>query len=149
MPVDHAINHILLDGNFELPVGGLFDPQFKGMTAERIYDQLVADQPEQPTPCPWGDVRDCLGDDGEKLSQSQASQVEATIDQKVMLAAASAKGMGKLPAAIAELVEQMRRSKVDWRDVFNRFIGGDQPDDHVPQTQQKGLVYAGHIHTQH
>lgn len=144
---DHAINHILLDGNFELPEGGLFDPHFKGMTAERIYDQLVADQPEQPTPCPWGDVRDCLGDDGEKLSQSQASQVEATIDQRVMLAAASAKGMGKLPAAIAELVEQMRRSKVDWRDVFNRFIGGDQPDDYTFRKPNKKVWYTQGIYT--
>ena len=138
---DHAINHILLDGSFELPEGGLFDPQFKGMTAERIYDQLVAEQPEQPTPCPWGEVTDCLGDDGEKLSKSQASQVEATIDQRVMLAAASAKGMGKLPAAIAELVEQMRRSKVDWRDVFNRFIGGDQPDDYTWRRPQKNAWF--------
>ena len=144
---DHAINHILLDGNFELPEGGLFDPQFKGMTAERIYDQLAAEQPEQPTPCPWGDVRDCLGDDGEKLSKSQASQVEATIDQRVMLAAASAKGMGKLPAAIAELVEQMRRSKVDWRDVFNRFIGGDQPDDYTFRKPNKKVWYTQGIYT--
>ena len=144
---DHAINHILLDGSFELPEGGLFDPQFKGMTAERIYDQLVAEQPEQPTPCPWGEVTDCLGDDGEKLSKSQASQVEATIDQRVMLAAAGAKGMGKLPAAIAELVEQMRRSKVDWRDVFNRFIGGDQPDDYTFRKPNKKVWYTQGIYT--
>ena len=117
------------------------------MTAERIYDQLAAEQPEQPTPCPWGDVRDCLGDDGEKLSKSQASQVEATIDQRVMLAAASAKGMGKLPAAIAELVEQMRRSKVDWRDVFNRFIGGDQPDDYTFRKPNKKVWYTQGIYT--
>ena len=64
-----------------------------------------------------------------------------------MLAAASAKGMGKLPAAIAELVEQMRRSKVDWRDVFNRFIGGDQPDDYTFRKPNKKVWYTQGIYT--
>ena len=129
---DYAINHILLDGGFELPDGALIDEQYKGMGAERIYDQLSSEPDKQgQTACSWGGVADATDDKGEALSPSQAKQLEAGIDQKVMLAAAGAKSVGKLPSAIAELVEQMRRSKVDWRDVFCRFIGGDQPDDYT------------------
>jgi len=145
---DHAINHILLDGGFELPEGGLFDPQYKGMTAERIYDQLGSDPDQQgQQQCPWGGVNDATGDDGKELSPSEASQLEASIDQKVMLAAAGAKSVGKLPSAIQELVDEMRRSKVDWRDVFNRFIGGDQPDDYTFRKPNKKVWYTQGIYT--
>lgn len=145
---DHAINHILLDGGFELPDGGLFDPQFKGMGAERIYDQLGSDPDQQDQPaCGWGGVVDATADDGSDLSPSEAKQLEASIDQRVMLAAAGAKSVGKLPSAIQELVDEMRRSKVDWRDVFNRFIGGDQPDDYTFRKPNKKVWYTQGIYT--
>ena len=138
---DHAINHILLDGGFELPDGGLHDDQYKGMSAERIYDQLGSDPDQQSQLCSWGGVIDATDENGDALSPSQAKQLEAGIDQKVMLAATGAKSVGKLPSAIAELVEQMRRSKVDWRDVFCRFIGGDQPDDYTFRKPNKQVWY--------
>lgn len=139
---DHAINHILLDGGFELPDGGLHDDQYKGMSAERIYDQLQAsDDADVGQPCSWGGVVDATDENGDALSPSQAKQLEAGVDQKVMLAATGAKSVGKLPSAIAELVEQMRRSKVDWRDVFCRFIGGDQPDDYTFRKPNKQVWY--------
>lgn len=144
---DHAINHILIDGNFALPEGGLWDDQYKGMTAERIYDQLGSDPDKKDQqPCGWGAVNDAKGDDGNDLSPSEAKQLEASIDQKVMLAAAGAKSVGKLPAAIQELVNEMRRSKVDWRDVFNRFIGGDQPDDYTFRKPNKKAWYTQGIY---
>lgn len=142
---DHAINHILLDGDFKLPEGGLWDDQYKGMSAERIYDQLPTDD-DGGEGCPWGGVMDAANDEGDALSPSEAKQMEATIDQRVMLAASAGEGAGKLPAAIKELVEQMRRSKVDWRDVFNRFIGGDQPDDYTFRRCNRKVYYTQGIY---
>jgi predicted metal-dependent peptidase len=138
---DHAINHILLDSGFELPEGGLWDDQYKGMTAEKIYSQLPDDAGDNEDGCPWGEVTDATNGDGDALSTSEAKQMEASIDQKVMLAASAGEAIGKLPAAIKELVEEMRRSKVDWRDVFARFIGGDQPDDYTWRRPQKRMWY--------
>ena len=37
---DYAINLILQDAGFQLPHGPLIDPQYRGMTAEQIYDAL-------------------------------------------------------------------------------------------------------------
>jgi len=37
---DHAINPILTESGFTLPGGMLNDPEFRGMTAEQIYDAL-------------------------------------------------------------------------------------------------------------
>lgn len=89
---------------------------------------------------------DAANDEGDALSPSEIKQMEATIDQRVMLAASAGEGAGKLPAAIKELVEQMRRSKVDWRDVFNRFIGGDQPDDYTFRRCNRKVYYTQGIY---
>lgn len=37
---DHAINLMLIDTGFQLPEGGCYDPRFKGLGAERIYEIL-------------------------------------------------------------------------------------------------------------
>jgi predicted metal-dependent peptidase len=37
---DYAVNLILRDAGFTLPAGTLFDPKYRGMSAERIYDAL-------------------------------------------------------------------------------------------------------------
>ena len=76
---------------------------------------------------------------GNLLQGADLDQHNANIDQRVFQAAQVAKAAGKLPSSLEELVEQMRQSKVDWRDVLNRFIGGDQPDDYTwrkPQRRQ-------------
>ena len=43
---DYAINILLIDGGFELPPGGLIDKQYRGLSAEAIYDLLPEPDPE-------------------------------------------------------------------------------------------------------
>ena len=62
------------------------------------------------------------------------------------MAANAAKAAGKLPAAIEGIVNKMRRSKVDWRDVFHRFVGGDQPDDYTFQRCNRKVYYTQGIY---
>lgn len=49
---DHAINLMLIDQGFKcpksVPGGWLADPKFKGMSADRIYDELRREQQSQP-----------------------------------------------------------------------------------------------------
>ena len=55
---DHQINLPLIDEDgFDMPEGGLADPRFSGMSAERIYSIQQSEQPEQPDdgdPCDDG-----------------------------------------------------------------------------------------------
>ena len=81
------------------------------------------------------------GEDGSEMSEAETQQVEAEMDIKVIMAADAAKSRGNLPAAIDQLVQVMRRSQVDWRDVLHRFIGGDQPDDYTWRRPQKNAWF--------
>lgn len=138
---DFAINAILLDSGFTLPEGGLYDPKYEGLGAEAIYDRLPTDAEEQfGSASQMGEVTDV-----EDLSDAEVAQLEADIDSKVMMAAAGAKSVGKLPVSIEQLVQRMKDSQVDWRDVLRRFIGGDQPDDYTMRKPNRKLYHTSRI----
>ena len=145
---DIAINDILIDAGFQLPPDGLFHTtkdawnKFKDWMAEKIYSHMPDDDMPDDSETPdWGGVIQTAGDDGQPLSEAEAKQIEAEMDIKVMMAADAAKAQGKLPAKIDQLVQVMRRCQIDWRDVLNRFIGGDQPDDYTWRRPQKNAWF--------
>ena len=138
---DFAINQILVDADFKLPEGALIDPQYKGLTAEAIYDRLPEDAKEQYGNAVIGEVKDAKKDDGSDMSEAEVKQMEADIDATIMMAATGAKTVGKLPAFAKDLIKEMQRSQVDWRDVMRRFIGGDQPDDYSFRKPQKKMYH--------
>lgn len=141
---DFAINQILVDSEdseFTLPEGALIDPQYKDLAAEAIYDRLPQDAKEKYGNAVIGEVKDAKKDDGNDMSQAEVKQMEADIDAKIMMAATGAKTVGKLPASIKALIDEMERSQVDWRDVMRRFIGGDQPDDYSFRKPQKKMYH--------
>ena len=143
---DIAINDILIDSGFSIPEQGLFSTskpewnKFKGWAAEKIYADLPDDDVPEDGPA-WGEVIPMQGEDGGEMSEAEAQQAEADIDIKVIMAADAAKSCGKLPSSIDEIVQVMRRPQVDWRDVLNRFIGGDQPDDYTWRRPQKNAWF--------
>ena len=141
--MDYVINAYLVEDGMEMPKGGLYDPQYSGMTWLQVYrllNRLESDK--KPPKQPWGgDVGEMTGKDGGEPSKSEIEQAKAENDQRVMLAASNAKSVGKLSGKLEELINKMRRSEVDWRDVFNRFIGGDQPDDYTFRRCNKKVYY--------
>ena len=138
---DFAINQILIDAGFKLPEGALIDPQYKGLTAEAIYDRLPEDAKEKHGNAVIGEVKDAKKDDGSDMSQAEVKQMEADIDAKIMMAATGAKAVGKMPAFVKDLIEEMERSQVDWRNVMRRFVGGDQPDDYSFRRLHKKMYH--------
>ena len=130
---DHAINLILEEADIgHMPAGGLLDPQYKGMSAERIYDLLRQEQEQSgtsPTPCPWGEATEPTNDDGSPLSAEQVEAMEADISQRIIAAADRVREAGgDLPDAMNEHIKELMKPKVDWCDVLRRFAGGEQPD---------------------
>ena len=147
---DIPINDILVASGFSIPKNGLFSTtkdawnRFKGWAAEKIYADLPDDdQDDGPS---WGEVIPMTGEDGGEMSEAEAQQAEADIDIKVIMAADAAKSCGKLPSSIDEIVQVMRRPQVDWRDVLNRFIGGDQPDDYTWRRPQKNAWFNQNVY---
>jgi len=119
---DYVINNIVHEMDHVLPEGGMFDASFKGMNAEKVYDLIMQDAKQIPMP-QWGTFSEPDGSEADK------KQVEAVINQKIMVAAAAARARGSLPAEVDSMIKQMQRAEVDLYDVLKRSIGGDQPED--------------------
>lgn len=117
---DYVINNIVLNEGFELPEDGLFDKQYDGMMAEKVYD-LIPDPPKMPE---WGIILD-------QLSEEEKAEMEMEIDHQVTNAANAAKSIGKLPAFVEGMLQDMKDAQVDYRDKMRRFFAGEQPDDYT------------------
>jgi predicted metal-dependent peptidase len=148
---DYAINPIIIQSGLVLPEGALIDAKFKGMSAEKIYDLLKQDQGDdgnggggQPQPQEWGNVEDQGGD----MSEDQIKSEEATINAQVVMAVNSMKTeAGKLPANIKEIIDEMKRSQIDWKDVLRRFVGGDQPEGYSYRRPNRRQWYLNEVVT--
>jgi predicted metal-dependent peptidase len=116
---DYVINQHVLKMDLPLPDGGLINPIFGGMNAEKVYEQLL-DNAVEVMP-QWGTFT--------APTSGDMKQVEASIDQKIAVAAAAARSRGHLPDEVKSLIDRMERANVDLYDVLKRSIGGDQPED--------------------
>ena len=114
---DYAINPIVLEARFILPPGALIDDQYKGMTAEQIYD-LLPDTPTQP-------AENHFVFTDKPLTDKDAREIKV----QVAAAANTAKNAGELPGALKNLIEENARTVIDWKAALADFmevnLGGD------------------------
>lgn len=148
---DYAINPILEDAGLELPDGVLNDPQFRGMSAEQIYDALErlwddvqrgGKPPGEPT-CQQtsagnddtgrgnshkevpgnGNAESDISDKvGAVWDAPDPAQQEAEWQVAVKQAMQVAHMMGRLPGDLAIAVEEASKPRVDWRTLLRRFV---------------------------
>ena len=141
---DYAINPIIINSGLTLPDGALIDQKFFGMSAEKIYDHLMQNAQDKPEPQEWGNVEDM----GEGMSSDQIKAEEATINAQVVMAVNSMKKeAGKLPSNIEEIINEMKRSQIDWTDVLRKFIGGDQPEGYSYRRPNRRQWYLNEVIT--
>lgn len=170
---DYAINPIVQDAGFYLPLGVLLDPAFKGLPAEMIYDRIHKPKDpsdsQQPQPNQGGQGQssdespkqpgnpgegDGEGDpqDGDSQDEGQSADKPGQGSQKgksnkphwgevrdapegtnakqlaqewklaTEQAAVAAKARGKLPGSLEELVEDIKKPLIDWREVLWQFV---------------------------
>ncbi len=107
------------------------DPSDRGKPAEEMYsyvEQKPADgngnQDGEGDAPGWGDVVQPAGDEAE------LSEKEARAKMMVSQAAAFAQQQGKLPAALARLVDASLNPKADWREILRQFITARAQDDY-------------------
>ena len=140
---DFAVNPIIRD-KFSLPADHLFNADWAALSAEEIYNKLPREQKsskgqgegkdkaqgqgQDPGGC--GAVEDLKGDDGAAASPADKSQAENEWKVATVQAAQQAKSVGKLPAGIDRLIEEIVNPKVDWREVLKRFIDTSAKNDY-------------------
>lgn len=118
---DYAINPIVKDSGFKLPHPHLDNPDFHGMTAEKIYDKLP-DEPDDPN---------SIGEDIQDPQGSKAEQQQQQEDMKIAVAQASHIAGEHVPDAIKQEVKDMLTDKVDWKTKLRDFMTDSLEGDDV------------------
>ena len=126
--MDYVINNILHEDGFKLPEGGIFDKdgKFRGMTWKEVY-HLIKDDPEHQEMAKDLTLEDVLKNSG--LSEEEQMKVR----QKVVAAAeaAKARGIGKLPGGLEDLIDEIRSSKIDWKEYLLETFQSRFPEDYT------------------
>ena len=141
---DYAVNQILVDeriGEKITEVKICYDPKYRGMAWEEIYDELYEKAEKISMPDLLKQLGDLLdehinedgsgpGKEGDKegkgkgmpgMTKEEAQQIRDEI-KEAMIQSAAAAGAGKTPAGIQRLIKDMTEPKINWRDLVRQEI---------------------------
>lgn len=136
------------EGNTSQRVG-LYDKRYEGWTSEAVYDDLQRRKVKKQLTL---DVHIEMGKDAQNSEGKKGNQgIPIEIDEEALkgireelktkvLQAAQA-GQGKLPAAIARLVDSLVEAKINWRDYIQQSIQSQLTSDyswHRPNRRHMG-----------
>jgi len=141
---DHAVNIILSDcKDLELPPESPCDMQYKGMTAEVIYNKLEDNDDDGDGdgegPPNFSGINDAptggTGKDDPSKGQGKTttqSDKELDDDWKISTAQAAkaAKMQGNLPGGIEDIMMDILAPKVQWKEILRRFLTQSDKSDY-------------------
>lgn len=129
---DHAINLMLKEYGYHFDISHLADEQFKGMSADAIYEVLPKDGPSD---LPFGkDIVSSGGNDpGDPSNQPLTPQQLQDVLGKVVRAATVSKMSGdppgSLPGELETKIEKLLNPTLPWNILLRRFfneLGGQE-----------------------
>jgi predicted metal-dependent peptidase len=166
---DYAVNQILVDERVGQKIDEVqicYDPKYRGMAWEEIYDELY----EQAEKISMEDLLEQLGDvldehmevegdsspgqegkDGDKegkgkpkISKEDAKKIKDEIKES-MIQAAQAAGAGKVPGQIQRMIKDLTEPKMDWREVLQMNIQSIVRNDYSFQRVNRKSQHSGAI----
>ena len=162
---DYAVNQILVDeriGEKITEVKICYDPKYRGLAWEEIYDDLWAKAEKIPMDQLLKELGDLLdehikegdsdgsGDqDGKKgnrpsISKEDAQKIKDEIKQ-AMIQSAAAAGAGKTPAGIQRLIKDMTEPKMNWRELVRQEIQSIVRNDYSFQRPNRKSWHSGAV----
>jgi predicted metal-dependent peptidase len=163
---DYAVNQILVDeriGEKITEVQICYDPKYRGLAWEEIYDQLwekAEKIPMEQLLAQLGDLLDehikeeeGVGSEGDKtkdgkgkpsLSKEEAEALRQEI-KEAMIQSAAAAGAGKTPAGIMRMIKSMTEPKIDWRQLVQQEIQSIVRNDYSFQRVNRKSMHSGAI----
>jgi len=126
-------------------VQACFDPKYKGMFAEEVYELLLKDPDSN---FPEFDVHLEPGDGkGEPMTEEQRRVLGDEIRAAVMQASKAA-GAGNTPAGVKRMLKDLVNPQMDWREILNMKIQSMIKNDFTWQrcsrkTQAYGIYLPG------
>ena len=140
---DYAVNQILIDeriGDKITEVKICYDPKYRGMAWEEIYDELWEKAEKIPMDQLLKQLGEMLdehinesegpGSEGDKtkdgkskpsLTKEEAEKLRQEI-KEAMIQSAAAAGAGKVPLGIQRMIKDLTEPKMNWREVLQMNI---------------------------
>jgi predicted metal-dependent peptidase len=162
---DYAVNQILVDeriGEKITEVKICYDPKYRGLAWEEIYDILF----EQAEKIPMDQLLKQLGDlldehikegDGQGgegdqegkgnrpgMTKAEAQAIKDEI-KEAMVQSAAAAGAGKVPAGIQRLIKDITEPKINWRDLVRQEIQSIVRNDYSFTRPNRKSMHSGAI----
>lgn len=141
---DYAINLIVIDSGMKLPEGGLISEDYRGLSAEKIYDLLVKEQEKRDVDGPqggshipdgddWeiGGVLDKPGEEGKPLTGEALDEAIRENEVSVSQAATAALAQGKLPKELRRLISEIAKGTVRWDEELQRIFASTFSADYT------------------
>jgi predicted metal-dependent peptidase len=113
MAADHAINLMLKDHGYTFNTPHLADPQYRGMAAEQIYEELIKNAVKIELP---------FGDDIEPAPPGKENEVIGVVVRAMTVARGSSSGFADMPADLVSWVEKLLNPKLPWDVMLNKFL---------------------------
>jgi len=164
---DYAVNQILVDeriGEKITEVKICYDPKYRGMAWEEIYDQLYEKAEKISMPDLLKQLGDLLdehinedgnapGKEGEGDKQGKGmpgmtkEEAQAIRDEikEAMIQSAAAAGAGKVPAGIQRMIKDMTEPKISWRDLVRQEIQSIIRNDYSFTRPNRKSMHSGAI----
>lgn len=136
--VDHEVNCLLHQDGFSRPDDAVYFEKHEGVNAERVYDYLVSSGADLPSGfdihLPLAGLPGDGGADGQGKDRktflidadfrpfdAPPSEAQATL-MRLEAAREAKKRYGALPGMVAVELDQVERSRTDWRPILSRFV---------------------------
>ena len=164
---DYAVNQILVDeriGEKITEVKICYDPKYRGMAWEEIYDQLYEKAEKISMPDLLKQLGDLLdehinedgsgpGKEGEGDKQGKGmpgmtkEEAQAIRDEikEAMIQSAAAAGAGKVPVGIQRMIKDMTEPKIDWRELVRQEIQSIIRNDYSFTRPNRKSMHSGAI----
>ena len=119
---DKVINDTLIDAKVgEFIDGGVTMRDARNFAAEELYDENDNGGGQGPGGT-GNDVGDPVDENGKPLDESQVHALEAQAKIDTIQSAKAAKAVGKLPASIERMVDELVKVSTPWHDILERFM---------------------------
>lgn len=143
--IDYATNDMLADCGFTIPPDWLYNPAFKGMSAEHIYSLLPEDEDGEDgnNDGPFDGHQDSTATQSpaevqETAEEWQVATIQAAEAQKTKM-------QGNLPGTLKRFIDSLTAPKADWRTVLRNFMKAQAKDDFAWQRPSRKALALGYV----
>ena len=155
---DKVINDTLIHNNVGQPIeGGVYLRDARNFSAEELYDENEGDDGgyggssggsggpcHKPTNGGIGnDIGPPCDDGGYPLDESQIHQITAQTKIETIQAAKAAKAIGKLPASIERIVDELVNVSTPWHEITERYMSAKVRDGKSFRTPNRKYISKG------